>query len=218
MKAQKTMSTTLFFIILSLLYLCLILVSCRTVKSSQSHSNSEKVDSVKILHAELDKLKTENHNLRMREAETDRSGILFSDPRFSGPTSPGGSILPIGSGSGTDVPCPEKPINTVEIKPDGTIHASGNIKSVNLNKSKSLQTDQHTELQEREHTSSSDSTYFIQTKVETWHNSVKKVTPSWMYYAMGIVALIFLVIGWMAHKYKDRLSVLFPSFYLPQKR
>lgn len=180
-------------IILGFVLICLF--GCGSSRKATEQLKQKFADSSKYYRETIEAEKLYSHNLERRIAQEDLSGIQFRDK-------PCPEVKTEGN------PCPEKPVNTVDISSDGSIHASGDIAAVNLSRKKITELQEQLAKAQKVSKATEKTEYYITKTVEHWHTTTVKVRPGWFW------KLLYIAIGaagmWAFQHYKSRLRLLFP--------
>ena len=200
------MSTPVFFAILAALYVCLLLVSCRTTRSSteQKHDTSTQSSINYKENWENDQMYI--HQLESQIKEYELAGVTFK-------TQPCPEVK-----QQDGKPCPDRPANTIDIGPDGSIHASGDIQSVSVSKKKIQQLQE--QLAASQHQKfSKDTSFFYVTRTFDITKTVtikKGGIPWWVWVLIGNGMMLMIWLNWK--RIWPWIQRYNPLFFLPVKR
>lgn len=115
-------------------------------------------------------------------------------------------------------PCPDRPANTVDISPDGSIHASGDIQSISVSKKKIQQLQEQIAASQHQKFSKDTSFFYVTRTFDiTKTVTIKKGgIPWWVWVLVGNGMMLMIWLNWK--RIWPWIQRYNPLFFLPVKR
>lgn len=184
----------------------LIIGSCRPSRSTTEHTQESNTQASVNYKENWENDQLYIHQLESQLKQYELAGVTFKTQPCPEQKKSDGT------------PCPDRPANTVDIGPDGSIHASGDILAVSVSKKKIQQLQEQLAAAQYQKASKDISFFYVTRTFDITRSVVikKRGIPWWVWVLVGNGMMLLIWLNWK--RIWPWILRHTPLFFLPVKR